>query len=78
MVAIVTFARGCSCKKEVRNPIPVRRRVLLGARFWPHGKGSHAPSGVGLFPPGNVPCGRDKEVVLKALNQTVETLRGLF
>lgn len=77
-MAVVTFAQGSGCEKEVGAPTPMRCRVLPGARFWPHGKGSQPPSGVGLLPPGNVPRGQDKEVVLKALNQTVETPRSLL
>lgn len=75
-VAVVTLVRGFGYEREVGALTPVRCRALLGAHFWSHGKGSHPPSGVGLLPLGNVPCGRDKEVVLKALNQSVK--RSLF
>ena len=74
-VAVVALVRGSGYERKVGALTPVRCRALLGAHFWSHGKGS---GGVGLLPPGNVPCGRDKEVVLKALNQTVETPRSLF
>ena len=60
-VAVVALVRGSGYEREVGALTPVRCRALLGAHFWSHGKGS---GGVGLLPPGNVPCGRDKEVVL--------------
>lgn len=65
--------RALGCGKEGRAPTPVRCRVFPGAPFWPHGKGCHPCSGWGLLPPGNVLCGPDKEVVLKALSQTMGT-----